>query len=82
MPNVPPDIEQPWRRSSPGHVEGYGRRSSVREALDCAGSEHRDWAIEQPALAPGNALAALHKVQKGALAGRDPQALAELHATR
>lgn len=33
---VAPDSEHPWRRSAPGCVEDYGRRLSVREAIDYA----------------------------------------------
>lgn len=75
---VAPNTNHPWRRSSPGHVEDYGRRISVHEVLDYAGDEHRDWVIEQTALALGDTLAALREVQDHALGGRDPQALVEL----
>ena len=75
---VPPDAEHAWRRSSPGHVDEYGRRISVREALDYAGDEHRDWVVEQTALALGETLAAIRAVQDSALSGRDPASLAEL----
>ncbi len=75
---VAPTTSHPWRRSSPGHVDEYGRRISVHETLDYAGDEHRDWVIEQTALALGETLAALRKVQDRALGGHDPQALAEL----
>ena len=75
---VAPDVDHPWRRSSPGHVEEYGRRISVHETLDYVGDEHRDWVIEQTALALGDTLAALRGVQDDALGGRDPQALANL----
>jgi hypothetical protein len=75
---VAPDATHPWRRSSPGHVEEYGRRISVREALDYAGDEHGEWVVEQTALALGDTLAALRAIQARALDGRDPQALAEL----
>jgi hypothetical protein len=75
---VAPNTDHPWRRSSPGHVEAYGRRISVRDALDYVNDEHRDWVIEQTALALGDTLAALRDVQDRALSGRDPQALVEL----
>jgi hypothetical protein len=75
---VPPDAEHPWRRSSPGHVDEYGRRISVPEALDYAGADHRDWIVEQTALALGDTLAAMRAVQDSALSGRDPESLAEL----
>jgi hypothetical protein len=75
---VAPDANHPWRRSSPGHVEEYGRRISIHEALVYVGDGHHDWVIEQTALALGDTLAALREVQDGALGGRDPQALAEL----
>jgi hypothetical protein len=75
---VAPSINHPWRRSSPGHVEEYGWRISVYEALGYAGDEHRDWVIEQTALALGDTLAAVREVQDGALSGRDSQALVEL----
>jgi hypothetical protein len=75
---VAPNINHPWRRSSPGHVGEYGRRISVYEALGYAGDEHRDWVIEQTALALGDTLAALREVQDGALGGRNSQALVEL----
>jgi hypothetical protein len=75
---VAPDTEQPWRRSEPGHVEEYGRRISVREALDYAGDDHSSWVLEQTALALGATLGALRAVQEAALSGRDPAALAEL----
>ena len=75
---VPPDPEHAWRRSSPGHVDEHGRRISVREALDYAGDEHRDWVIEQTSFALGETLAAIRAVQGSALSGHDPGALAEL----
>jgi hypothetical protein len=59
---VAPDTNHPWRRSSPGHVQEYGRRLSVDDTLDYAGNEHRDWVIEQTALALGDTLAALREV--------------------
>ncbi len=75
---VAPDATHQWRRSSPGHVDEYGRRISVREALEYAGDEHSDWVIEQTALALGETLGALRDIQPAALDGRDPAALSEL----
>lgn len=75
---VAPDSRHPWRRSSPGHVDEYGRRISVRETLEYAGEEHREWVIKQTALALGDTLAALRENQAEALDGRDPVALSEL----
>jgi hypothetical protein len=75
---VPPDREHPWRRSSRGHVEDFGRRIAVRDAIEYAGAEFREWVIEQTALALGETLTAIRAVQDEALRGRDPQALAEL----
>ena len=75
---IPPDAEHAWRRSSPGHADEYGRRISVREALDYAGDDHSEWVIEQTALALGETLTAIRAVQDRALSGREPDALAEL----
>lgn len=75
---VPPDSVHPWRRSEPGHVDDYGRRITVREAIDYAGPDHGDWVRKETALALGETLGELRKIQDRALSGRDPQALAEL----
>lgn len=75
---VAPDSEHPWRWSDPGHIDEYGERLTVQEAVVRAGADHSDWVREHTAYALGETLTALRAVQDEALTGRAPAALRDL----
>jgi hypothetical protein len=75
---VAPSTRHPWRWSTPDHVDDYGERLSVREAMQRATAAHEGWVRQQTALALGEALAALRGLHEQALSGTDPESLREL----
>jgi hypothetical protein len=75
---VAPSAWHPWRWSTPDHVDHYGERLSVREAMQRASEAHDGWVCEQTAFALGETLAALRGLHEQALSGTDPESLREL----